>query len=197
GLGIGNDPNPPANQTTAYDYTWTYNAGSFDIRNLYVFVRPAVAPENIGRLLADTDVNLAAGATLDLGGATQTVHSVTGSGTLSNGVLAAGTVLSPAGDGTIGTLALSGVTLVPGTHYRADLGDRLDVAGALDISGLIVTVNNPEALDRSQTYTLIQTTTGITGVPTLDTDLPSGWKLVRRANALLLLSEGGTVLLLR
>ncbi|MBP7638611.1 MAG: hypothetical protein KBA18_12100, partial [Kiritimatiellae bacterium] len=139
----------------------------------------------------------AAGATLDLGGATQTVHSVTGSGTLSNGVLAAGTVLSPAGDGTIGTLALSGVTLVPGTHYRADLGDRLDVAGALDISGLIVTVNNPEALDRSQTYTLIQTTTGITGVPTLDTDLPSGWKLVRRANALLLLSEGGTVLLLR
>nr|MBP7637848.1 autotransporter-associated beta strand repeat-containing protein [Kiritimatiellia bacterium] len=100
GLGIGNDPNPPANQTTAYDYTWTYNAGSFDIRNLYVFVRPAVAPEDIGHLLADTDVNLAAGATLDLGGATQTVHSVTGSGTLSNGVLAAGTVLSPAGDGT-------------------------------------------------------------------------------------------------
>ncbi len=197
GLGIGNDPNPPAGQTLAYDYTWTYNAGSFDIRNLYVFVRPAVAPENIGHLLADTDVNLAAGATLDLGGATQTVHSVTGTGTVSNGVLASGTVLSPAGDGTVGTLAFFGVTLVPGTHYRADLGDRLDVTGALDISGLIVTVNNPEALDRSQTYTLIQTTTGITGAPALDTPLPSGWKLVRRNNALLLLSEGGAVLLLR
>jgi hypothetical protein len=197
GLGIGNDPNPPANSTTAYDYTWTYNAGSFDIRNLYVFVRPAVAPEDIGHLLADTDVDLAAGATLDLGDSTQTVHSVTGTGTISNGALDASTVLSPAGDGTVGTLTFADVTLVPGTHYRADLGDRLDVTGALDISGLIVTVNNPEALDRSQTYTLIQTTTGITGVPTLDTDLPSGWKLVRRNNALLLLSEGGAVLILR
>ena len=106
-------------------------------------------------------------------------------------------MLSPAGDGTVGTLALSGVTFASGVQYRADLGDRLDVTGALDISGLIVTVNNPEALDRSQTYTLIQTTTGITGVPTLDTDLPSGWKLVRRNNALLLLSEGGAVLILR
>ena len=197
GLGIGNDPNPPANSTTAYDYTWTYNAGSFDIRNLYVFVRPAVAPEDIGHLLADTDVDLAAGATLDLGDSTQTVHSVTGTGTISNGALDASTVLSPAGDGTVGTLTFADVTLVPGTHYRADLGDRLDVTGALDISGLIVTVNNPEALDRSQTYTLIQTTTGITGVPTLATTLPSGWKLVRRNNALLLLSEGGSVLLLR
>ena len=151
----------------------------------------------IGRLLADTDVNLAAGATLDLGGATQTIHSVTGTGTVSNGVLASGTVLSPAGDGTVGTLAFSGVTLVPGTRYHADLGDLLDISGALDISGLIVSVNNPEALDRSQTYTLIQTTTGITGAPALDTPLPSGWKLVRRNNALLLLSEGGAVLLLR
>ena len=60
-----------------------------------------------------------------------------------------------------------------------------------------MTINNPEALDRAQTYTLIQTTTGITGMPTLATDLPSGWKLVRRNNALLLLSEGGTLLFLR
>jgi hypothetical protein len=34
-------------------------------------------------------------------------------------------------------------------------------------------------------------------MPTLATDLPSGWKLVRRNNALLLLSEGGTLLFLR
>jgi len=197
GLGIGNDPNPPSKTPTAYDYTWTENASQFVIRNLYVFVRPAVAPEDIGHLLADTDVNLAAGATLDLGGATQTIHSVSGTGTVSNGVLASGTVLSPAGDGTVGTLAFSGVTLVPGTRYHADLGDLLDVTGPLDITGMIVRVNNPEALDRSQTYTLIQTTTGITGVPTLATTLPSGWKLVRRNNALLLLSEGGSVLLLR
>ena len=197
GVGIGNDPNPPADKTTAYDYTWTYNAGLFDIRDLYVFVRPAANPDDIGRLLADADVNLAAGAVLDLNASTQTVRTVTGSGTVSNGVLASGSVLSPGGDGAVGTLAFSNVTLVPGTQYRADLGDLVDVTGALDISGVVVTINNPEALDRAQTYTLIQTTTGITGMPTLATELPSGWKLVRRNSALLLLSEGGTVLFMR
>jgi hypothetical protein len=197
GVGIGNDPNPPTDKTTAYDYTWTYNAGLFDIRDLYVFVRPAANPDDIGHLLADADVNLAAGAVLDLNASTQTVRTVTGSGTVANGMLASGSVLSPGGDGAVGTLAFSNVTLVPGTQYRADLGDLVDVTGALDISGLVVTINNPGALDRAQTYTLIQTTTGITGMPTLATDLPSGWKLVRRNNALLLLSEGGTLLFLR
>ena len=52
-------------------------------------------------------------------------------------------------------------------QYRADLGDRLDVAGALNVTGLQVHLINPEALDRAQTYTLIQTTTGISGAPTL------------------------------
>ena len=79
GVGIGNDPNPPADKTTAYDYTWTYNAGLFDIRDLYVFVRTAANPDDIGRLLADADVNLAAGAVLDLNASTQTVRTVTGS----------------------------------------------------------------------------------------------------------------------
>ena len=74
GVGIGNDPNPPADKTTAYDYTWTYNAGLFDIRDLYVFVRPAANPDDIGRLLADADVNLAAGAVLDLNATTDRPH---------------------------------------------------------------------------------------------------------------------------
>lgn len=197
GLGIGNDPNPPTGQTLAYDYTWTYNAGTFDIRNLYVFVRPAIAPEDIGNLLADADINLAAGAVLDLNASTQTVRSVSGAGTIANGILAAGTVLSPAGDGVVGTLALSGVTFVPGIQYRADLGDLLDVTGSLDITGLVLHLNNPEALVRSQTYTLIQTTGEITGVPTSDQPLPDGWKAVIRGNALQLLSLNGTVIILK
>ena len=197
GFGIGNDPNPPVGKTTAYDYTWTENAGLFDIRNLYVFVRPAANPADVGNLLADAEVHLAAGATLNLGGATQAVHSVTGAGTVSNGVLAAGTVLSPAGDGVVGTLALSGVGLASGTRYHADLGDLLDVTGPLDVSGLTVSINNPAALERSQTYTLISTTGGITGTATLDTVLPSGWKLLRRGNDLLLFTTGGTILRLK
>jgi autotransporter-associated beta strand protein len=194
GLGIGNNPTWSNNDP---DYTFTYNAGNYDVRNLYVFVRPATNPEDIGRLLADADINVAAGATLDLNATTQTVRSVTGSGTVSNGVLAAEAVLSPAGDGVVGTLALSGVSLVPGTRYRADLGDLLNVAGPLDVTGLIVSVNNPAALERSQSYTLIRTTGGITGTATLGTALPSGWKLLRSGNDLLLFSSRGMLLELR
>ena len=195
GLGIGNNP---IWSTTDPDYTFTYNAGNYDIRNLYVFVRPTTAQGTVGRLLADADVNLAAGALLDLNASTQTVRSVTGLGTISNGTLAATAILSPAGDGVIGTLALSGVRFDPGVQYRADLGDRLDVTGMLDVTGLLLHINNPASLVRSETYTLIQTTEGITGVlPTPDTQLPSGWKVVRRGNALQLLTEGGTIFLLK
>ena len=197
GMGIGTDPNPPATAPTAYDYTWTYNAALFDIRNLYVFVRPTTVQGTPGRILADTDVALAAGAVLDLNASTQTVRSVTGAGIVSNGLLAAGTVLSPAGDGVVGTMALSGVSFVPTVQYRADLGDRLDVTGALNINGLQVHLINPQALVRSQTYTLIQTTAGISGTATTDAPLPSGWKLIGSGNTLLLLSDRGTVLLLK
>ena len=189
GVGIGNDggANP--------DYTFDDNATNYTVRTFYVFVRPSL--RSTGAALASVDLSVAAGATLDLGGATQTVRSVTGAGTVSNGVLAAGTILSPAGDGAVGTIALSGVTLVSGVQYRADPGDRLDVTGSLDASGLALHINNPELLVRSQTYTLIQTTGGISGIPTLDIPLPSGWKVVRHGNALQLLSEGGTLLFLK
>ena len=192
GVGIGNNPQL---SNADPDYTFTYNATSYVARTFYVFVRPAL--RSTGAALASVDLTVAAGATLDLGGSTQAVHSVTGAGTVSNGLFAAGTVLSPAGDGAVGTIALSGVTLAPGVQYRVDLGDRLDVTGSLDVTGLILHINNPEALVRSQTYTLIQTSGGITGTATLDTPLPSGWKVVRRGNALLLFSEGGTRMLLK
>jgi autotransporter-associated beta strand protein len=192
GIGIGNNTQISNGDP---DYTFTYNAAQYVARTFYVFVRPAL--RSTGTTLTSVDLSVAAGATLDLGGATQTVHSVTGAGTISNGVLAAATVLSPAGDGTVGTLALSGITLVPGIQYRADLGDRLDVSGTLNVTGLMLHINNPESLVRSQAYTLIQTTAGVTGVPTLDTPLPAGWKVVRRGNAIVLFSEGGTLIRLR
>ncbi len=192
GVGIGNNP-----QITNVDpdYTFSYNATQYVARTFYVFARPSVRSSNT---LASVDLTVAPGAALDLGGATQTVHAVTGAGTVSNGVLAAGTVLSPAGDGAVGTIALTGVTLAPGVQYRANPGDLLDVTGALDVTGLLLHINNPESLVRSQTYTLIQATGGLTGVlPTPDTPLPSGWKVIRRGNALLLFSEGGTRILLQ
>lgn len=195
GLGIGNDPNPV--NPNATDWTWSTNAGQLDIRNLWVFVRPSTAPEDMGRNLADTDVNLAAGTVLDLNNSAQTVRSISGTGTISNGTLAATSVISPAGDGTVGTLALSGVQFAVGVQYRADLGDLLDVAGAFDVTGMVLHLNNPESLERTQTYTLIQTTSGVTGLCTLDTPLSDGWKVVRRNNALQLLVEGGTLIIFK
>jgi autotransporter-associated beta strand protein len=187
GVGIGNDggANP--------DYTFNDNATQFTVRNFYVCVRPTV--RSTGSKLASVDLTIAAGATFDLGGGSQTVRSITGAGTISNGVLAAGTVISPAGDGTVGTQSLANVQIASGVQYRADLGDLLNVTGALDVTGMVLHINNPESLERSQIYTLIQTTGGVTGLPTLDTPLPSGWKVVRRGNALLLLRDAGTLIL--
>ena len=195
GIGIGNNTDFSKSATPYPDWTFSDNAAQYTLRNFYVFVRPTAAAP--GDTLASVDLTVAAGATLDLGGTTQAIHSVSGTGTISNGIIAAGTVLSPAGDGTVGTLSLSGVSLAPGVQYRADLGDLLNVTGPLDVSGMTLHLNNPEALNRTQTYILIQTTDGVTGLPTLDAPLPSGWKLLRQNNALLLTMEGGTQLIIR
>jgi len=197
GLGIGNNTDFSKSGTPYPDWTFSDNAADYDVRNLYVFVRPTTTQDTVGRLLADADVNLAAGAVLDLNASTQTVRSVTGLGTISNGTLAATAVLSPAGDGVVGTIALSGVRFAPGVQYRADLGDLLNVTGSLDVSGMTIYINNPASLVRSQTYTLISTTGGITGTATLGTALPSGWKLLRNGNNLLLFSSRGLLLELK
>jgi hypothetical protein len=62
---------------------------------------------------------------------------------------------------------------------------------------MVLHLNNPESLVRTQTYTLIQTTGGVTGLCTLDTPLSDGWKVVRRNNALQLLVEGGTLIIFK
>ena len=91
----------------------------------------------------------------------------------------------------------SGVSFSSGAQYHADLGDLLDVTGPLDVTGLIVRINNPAALVRAQTYTLIRTTGGVTGTAALETALPSGWKLLRKGNDLVLFAESGTFLKLK
>jgi autotransporter-associated beta strand protein len=193
GIGIGNNPAWSNNDP---DYTFTYNAAQYTVRNFYVCVRPAVRSTGVN--LAEVDLTIAAGAVLDLNASSQTVRSITGTGTISNGVLAAGTVISPAGDGMVGTLSLANVQIASGVQYRADLGDLLDVTGSLDTTGMVLHLINPEALVRSQTYTLIQTTGGLTGaLPTVDAPLPVGWKVVRRGNALQLIADGGTLILFK
>jgi len=151
-------------------------------------------------LLSDAEVDLSAGATLDLGGSAQAVALLAGTGTVTNGVLAEGTVISPAGDGAVGALALNGVTLAAGTTYRLTVdgaqSDVLTSSGALDLSGLTVvaaTANEPGAT----TYVIAHAEGGLTGEKPALSGFPSKYKLIRKGNDLLLTSQSGTILQLR
>ncbi len=145
--------------------------------------------------------DIAAGATLDLGGDSFGLDTVSGAGTLANGALGGDTVLSPGGDGALGVLTLTGITFDGTVIYRADVGpgatsDRIVTAGALDVSPMRVTVNNPAVLRNGSTYLLLQADSGLVGLPD-DSSLPDKWRVVKRGNTLLLLRPSGTMMLLR
>ena len=138
--------------------------------------------------------DVAAGATLDLGGARSGV-TVTGSGTLANGTLGAGFIISPAGDDAIGELALNGVTFSAGAEYRLTVldtaSDRLLVDG--DLSALTVV---PATAAEITGTSYVIATGAITGKPALS-GFPEKFKLLQQGDNLLLTSIGGTVLMLR
>jgi autotransporter-associated beta strand protein len=150
---------------------------------------------------SDIAWDIAEGATLDMNGQTAVLGVVRGAGTLANGTLAAGAVLSPGGDGALGVLTLADVALGGAVEYRADVGpggasDLVAASGALDVTGLRVTVNNPSALELRSQYLLLQADGGLTGTPD-GSALPDKWKLIKQGNALFLLYPSGTVMLLR
>ncbi|MCL1921054.1 MAG: autotransporter-associated beta strand repeat-containing protein [Kiritimatiellaeota bacterium] len=173
GVGIGNNPVWSNNDP---DYTFTYNAAQYDIRDLYVFVRTAVevSLDDNGLFLADTDIILAPGATLDLNGTTQAVRSVTGSGTVANGTLA---------DGSVYRVKIEGDTC---SHLTLD---NVDIA-----NWTVIPADDTSAQPPARTYLIASGT--FTGKPDL-TGFPSKYKLVVRNGQLILTSEGGTLMILR
>ena len=79
-------------------------------------------------------MQIADGATLDLGGTVQTLSGIDGSGTVSNGTLAVTGDLWPGGDGTLGTLKLVDGSVSGSATLHVDvtaggLCDRLEVDG--------------------------------------------------------------------
>ena len=78
-------------------------------------------------------LDVAAGATVDLGGHTQELGNVSGVGTIVNGTLRVTSALMPGGDGAAGTLTLAANTVVVG-ELRLDEGDMLAASGTLDLS---------------------------------------------------------------
>ncbi|HNX36368.1 MAG TPA: autotransporter-associated beta strand repeat-containing protein [Kiritimatiellia bacterium] len=159
------------------------------------------ADESAGGVFADVVWDIAAGATLDLGGQPFALDTLRGAGTLANGVLSGGnTVLSPGGDGALGVMTLAGIAFDGAVTYRADVGpgetsDRVVSSGALDVTGLRVTVNNPSELQINAQYLLLQAEGALTGTPDASV-LPDKWRLVKQGNALFMLHPSGTILLL-
>jgi autotransporter-associated beta strand protein len=137
--------------------------------------------------------DVAAGATLDLGGA-RTNITVTGAGTLANGTLGAGFVISPAGDSAVGELALTGVTFAGATYRLTTIGnssDRLLING--NLSALtVVPATGAEITGR----TFVIATGAITQKPALS-GFPDKFKLIQKGNDLLLTSERGTLISFR
>ena len=150
-------------------------------------------PDGGDGLFGGAVFNVAAGATLDLGGARAAV-TVTGSGTVTNGTLGSGFVISPAGDGAVGELTLAGITLGAGSTYRLTVigatCDRLRVSG--DLSALTVVPATGAAVTGSS---YVIATGAITAKPALS-GFPEKYKLIRQGEDLVLTSVGGTLLLL-
>ena len=131
-------------------------------------------------LVSNAQITLA-GGTLDLSGFTVT-NIVSGIGTITNGTVQ--TVLSPAGEGVIGTdtLTLKSATL-RGT-YIADVAaggssDLIAVQGNINLSGLAFQIVNTANLSRTNTYTILTCTGSLTGTFSSN-NLPenSRWRVV-------------------
>jgi autotransporter-associated beta strand protein len=151
--------------------------------------------------LQDIPVDIASGAALDLAGAAQRFGVITGTGAVTNGTLAAGNVLSPAGDTATGPLALSDITLGAVTYrvtLRGVAADLLAFAGPADLSALTVEPSDALSLapGGANDY-VIATAPAFPGALPALSGFPSKWKLLVRNGELHLTSIGGTLLLIK
>jgi len=115
-----------------------------------------------GRLSADSTVSIASGAVLNLGGLEQTLVSVSGSGTVSNGTLVLTGSIYPGGTNTVGQLAFGAVRF-EGAQLMADIRDGaadrivLTGTGATDLAGLTVVPVLPSGAKPSGAYVVAET----------------------------------------
>ncbi len=140
------------------------------------------APAPAAVLPQNSAVSIAECAALDLGGTTQRVYSVSGSGVVSNGLLEVYGVLAPGGEGVTGTLTIPGNPRLQAATLRIDLAggrsDRLLCTGDLLLSGLTLELVNPAALaGRSGGYTVALSSGNLTG-SLIEPELPDGWQLL-------------------
>ena len=151
-------------------------------------------------LLDTAQVNLATGAILDLAGGAHQVGVIAGTGTVMDGTLADGTILSPAGDDFTGTLTLENVTLDQGVTYRltvdGDASDCLFSTGTLDLSGVTIVPATGAPLTAT-TYVIAHSDIGFGSTKPLLDGFPFKYQVLRQGKDLVLTSRGPTILILR
>jgi hypothetical protein len=144
-------------------------------------------------------VNVANGAVLDLDGVSQTLTSVSGAGTVSNGTLTVTQPLSPAGD-SIGTLKVVNMsfnaTLLANVALDGSC-DQLVGSGNLNLTGLTLQIATTNLLNKAKRYTLVTCSGTLTGE--LTATLPTNWRLyydrtAGAATVMLVYIPPGTVL---
>ncbi len=126
---------------------------------------------------APEGVNIATGAILDLDGASQTLASVSGAGTVSNGTLTVTQPLSPAGD-SIGTLKAANMAFNATLRINVALDgscDQLVGSGNLNLTGLTLQIADTNLLNKAKRYTIVNCSGTLTGE--LTATLPANWRL--------------------
>jgi len=185
-----------------------YWNGSLD--EAYVFGRALSAGEVSGLytgsstatnlLPGTTSLQLANGATVDLGTGAQTVASLSGSGIVSNGTLTVTGVIAPGGSNTVGTLTLAVSPALLGTllvDVAAATNDVLQVQGGVDVSHLALEVVNAGLMSKTKDYAIVTCSPGmLTGSFTGVTGLPGAWhvRYSRSAGKVELTYPRGTLL---
>ncbi|HRT29123.1 MAG TPA: autotransporter-associated beta strand repeat-containing protein [Kiritimatiellia bacterium] len=154
------------------------------------------APGTGTLLAADAAVSVSAGATLDLGGQSHACATVQGSGTVTNGSVAA--TIQPGGTGQVGTLHVAATlfgTLV--IDAMAGACDHLQVTGDLDLSGLRLEFSGTSQLNQRTQYEIAAYTGALTA-PFGEVAVPGSWEVRYTADKRVkLICHAGTLISIR
>lgn len=160
--------------------TLTLSGASTYLGDTTVSAGMLLLDDGANRLPVGTTVTVASGATLDLNGQSQTLYGLGGSGDVLGGDLLAVTgVVSPGGDGTVGTLTITGSPALAGTLLidtrTGGACDLLSVDGDLDLSALALRIADTAQMGGAS-YVMAECTGLLTGSFTSD-NLPKSWTL--------------------
>jgi autotransporter-associated beta strand protein len=187
------------NETNIVNFTSLTDPGDGSLLTL-----TAVSGGYTNRLNAASSVNLDASGVLDLGTNTQsqTLANLSGSGIVSNGVLAVTGFIDPGGTNAIGTLTVVNSAGLSGA-LRVDVAtdgtsDRLVIMGDMNLSGLSLEIANPAQLDPWKVYTVATVSGTSTGAfASVSVPDPRWHVRYRPDGTVLLIFANGSVITLR